>query len=158
MLLVRLESSGPAAKWRYGRASSQVTVWSESKLNPVSGRLLIDPAKGLDGAEATRRLEFRDIACAEVGMARGGETRMHRRSSRCLATSCCTDPQVRYHDEVSDRKHLKRLVCYPQGTTIGDGRTAFLAWAKENAGNAKRMDEVPVVGLVRALANAYPCK
>jgi len=62
------------------------------------------------------------------------------------------------HDAVSNQKQLKRLICYPQGTTIADGRTAFLAWAEKNAGDAKRMAELPVVGLVRALAKAYPCK
>jgi hypothetical protein len=65
---------------------------------------------------------------------------------------------VEYHDLVSNQKHLKRLICYPQGTTIADGRTAFLAWAQKNAGDAKRMAEMPVVGLVHALSKAYPCK
>ena len=64
---------------------------------------------------------------------------------------------VEYHDLVSNQKQLKRLICYPQGTTIADGRTAFLAWAQKNAGDAKLMGELPVVGLVRALAKTYPC-
>jgi hypothetical protein len=59
---------------------------------------------------------------------------------------------------VSDRKKLKRLICYPDSLTIEDGRTAFLAWGEANAGNAERMNELPVVGLVRALAEKYPCK
>jgi len=75
-----------------------------------------------------------------------------------IACTAFIEATVQYHDEVSDRKHLKRLICYPKGTTIGDGRKAFLAWAKKNEGNAQRMDEVPVVGLVRSLAHAYPCK
>jgi hypothetical protein len=65
---------------------------------------------------------------------------------------------IQYHDAVSNKKQLKRLICYPQGATVADGRTAFLAWAEKNAGDAKRMSEMPVVGLVRALAKAYPCK
>ena len=65
---------------------------------------------------------------------------------------------VEYHDLVSNQKQMKRLICYPMGTTIADGRTAFLAWAQKNAGDAKRMADMPVVGLVRALAKAYPCK
>ena len=65
---------------------------------------------------------------------------------------------VEYHDLVSNQKQLKRLICYPKGTTIADGRTTFLAWAQKNAGDAKRMAEMPVVGLVRALSKAYPCK
>jgi hypothetical protein len=65
---------------------------------------------------------------------------------------------IQYHDAVSDRKQLKRLACFPQGATIADGQKAFVAWGKQNAGDAKRMGELPVVGLIRALAKAYPCK
>jgi hypothetical protein len=65
---------------------------------------------------------------------------------------------VQYHDEVSDRKNLKRLICYPKTATVGDGRSAFVAWAKKHSGDEKLMNEVPVVGLVRALAEKYPCK
>jgi hypothetical protein len=64
---------------------------------------------------------------------------------------------VQYHDAVSDRRNLKRLICYPKGATIADGRKAFLAWAKKNAGDGTLMGEQPVVGLVRALAERYPC-
>jgi hypothetical protein len=64
---------------------------------------------------------------------------------------------VQYHDAVSDREHLKRLICYPQTATVADGRVAFLRWAENNAGNQARMDELAVIGLVRALADAYPC-
>ena len=81
--------------------------------------------------------------------------------SHTAAQVACTafiEATVQYPDAVSDRKQLKRLICYPQGATIADGRTAFLAWAQKNAGDAKRMGELPVVGLVRALAKAYPCK
>ena len=65
---------------------------------------------------------------------------------------------VQYHDEVSDRKHLKRLICYPQDATVTDGRSAFVEWGKKNAANEERMNEVAVVGLVRALAQKYPCR
>jgi hypothetical protein len=65
---------------------------------------------------------------------------------------------VQYHDAISDRKRMKRLVCYDKTATIADGRAAFLAWAETNKGNAKLMNETPVVGLVRALADKYPCK
>jgi len=65
---------------------------------------------------------------------------------------------VQYHDAVSDRKNLKRLICYPKTATVEDGRAAFVAWAKSRAGDATLMNEVPVVGLVRALADKYPCK
>lgn len=65
---------------------------------------------------------------------------------------------VQYHDAVADRKNLKRLICYPQGATIADGRAAFVAWAKEHVSDKGLMNEVPVVGLVRALAKKYPCR
>jgi hypothetical protein len=64
---------------------------------------------------------------------------------------------VQYHDEVTNRRNLKRLICYPKDATVGDGRQAFVVWAKANTGNKQLMDEVPVVGLVRALAARYPC-
>lgn len=75
-----------------------------------------------------------------------------------IACTAFIKATVEYHDLVSNQKQLKRLICYPQGTTIADGRTAFLAWAQKNAGDAKRMAEMPVVGLVRALSKAYSCK
>ena len=65
---------------------------------------------------------------------------------------------VQYHDEVSDRKHLKRLICYPATTTIEDGKAALAAWATTHSGDQKLMGEQPVVGLMRALAAKYPCK
>ena len=74
-----------------------------------------------------------------------------------VACTAFIEATVQYHDAVSNKKQLKRLVCYPQGATIADGRTAFLAWAQKNAGDAKLMGELPVVGLVRALAKTYPC-
>ena len=75
-----------------------------------------------------------------------------------IACTAFIEATIQYHDAVSDRKKLKRLTCYPQGATIADGQKAFVAWGAQNAGNAKRMGELPVVGLIRALAKAYPCK
>lgn len=65
---------------------------------------------------------------------------------------------VQYHDAVSDRKHLKRLICYPKTATVEDGRDAFVAWGEKNLNNKERMGEAAVIGLVRALAEKYPCK
>jgi len=65
---------------------------------------------------------------------------------------------VQYHDEVTDRKKLKRLICYPKDATVADGRAVFVAWATKHSGDNKLMNEVPVVGLVRALSEKYPCK
>jgi hypothetical protein len=64
---------------------------------------------------------------------------------------------VQYHDAVSDRRKMRRLICYPENATVADGRRAFLSWAEANKDNAERMAELPVVGLVRALAARYPC-
>jgi hypothetical protein len=77
------------------------------------------------------------------------------------AQTACTafiEATLQYHDAVSDRRNLKRLVCYPAGTSIADGRAALLKWADQHAGDAAKMSELPVIGLVRALADAYPCK
>ena len=74
-----------------------------------------------------------------------------------LACRAFIEAVVQYHDAVSDRKKMKRLICYPKSATIQDGKNAFVAWAKKNAGDKKLMNEIPVVGLVRALAEKYPC-
>jgi hypothetical protein len=64
---------------------------------------------------------------------------------------------VQYHDAVSDRENLKRLICYGPEATIEDGRTAFLQWAEMHAKDAELMQEKPVIGAVRGLAAKYPC-
>lgn len=68
------------------------------------------------------------------------------------------EASVQYHDQISKRKKLNRLICYPATATIEEGRDAFVTWAKDHAGDKKLMAEQPVVGLVRALAAKYPCK
>ena len=64
---------------------------------------------------------------------------------------------VQYHDGVSNRKDLKRLICYPAEATIADGRDAFIAWGKKNLNNTEYMNEYPVLGVVHALGEKYPC-
>jgi hypothetical protein len=64
---------------------------------------------------------------------------------------------VQYHDGVSDQTHLKRLICYPETATISDGKASFVAWGTENLDNTEYMNEIPVIGLVRALSAKYPC-
>jgi hypothetical protein len=64
---------------------------------------------------------------------------------------------VHYHDAVTDRKNLKRLICYGSGVTLEDGRQAFVQWVDSHANDAELMAEPPVIGLVRALAAKYPC-
>ncbi len=78
-----------------------------------------------------------------------------------LANQACRafiEAAVQYHDEISNRKNLKRLICYPATATIDDGKAAFLAWSQTHSGDSKLMGEQPVVGLVRSLAAKYPCK
>ena len=64
---------------------------------------------------------------------------------------------IQYHDGVTHPEHLKRLICYPAGTTLAEGETAFVQWAKTNENDAALMNELPVKGLVRALSEKYPC-
>jgi hypothetical protein len=64
---------------------------------------------------------------------------------------------VQYHDAVSDRRNLKRLICYTPDATIKDGRDAFVAWVEKHRNDQTLMEEMPVIGLVRALAEKYPC-
>jgi hypothetical protein len=65
---------------------------------------------------------------------------------------------VQYHDAVTDRKAMNPLICYPKGATIAEAREIFVAWGQANAGNDELMNEPPVKGVVRALAEKYPCK
>jgi hypothetical protein len=65
---------------------------------------------------------------------------------------------VQYHDAVSDGKTLKRLICYPSSATLEDARLAFVSWAKDKARDKALMGEMPVMGVVRALEDKYPCK
>ena len=67
------------------------------------------------------------------------------------------EASVQYHDAVSDGKNLKRLICYGQDATIEDGRKAFVEWAGRHKNDKKMMGEIPVIGLVRALADRYAC-
>jgi hypothetical protein len=64
---------------------------------------------------------------------------------------------VSYHDAISDRRHLKRLICYPSTATRDQGIQAFVAWASARQQNQKFMNDPPVYGVVRALAAKWPC-
>ena len=65
---------------------------------------------------------------------------------------------VQFHDGISDSKHLPRVICYPEGTTVAEGRVAFVEWVEKNKNNSELMGELPVKGVVRALVEKYPCK
>lgn len=75
-----------------------------------------------------------------------------------LACRAFLEATIQYHDAISGRKRMKRLTCYPKGTTVEQAREVFLAWGRQNAGNAAYMKELPAVAVVRALAGAYPCR
>jgi hypothetical protein len=64
---------------------------------------------------------------------------------------------VSYHDAISDRRHLQRLICYPSTATRDQGIQAFVTWAGANQGNQKYMGDPAVYGVVRALASKWPC-
>jgi hypothetical protein len=65
---------------------------------------------------------------------------------------------VSYDYAISDRKNLKRFICFPDTATRNEGIQAFVDWAKANLQNQKYMDEPPVYGAVRGLAAKWPCK
>ena len=65
---------------------------------------------------------------------------------------------VSYHDAVTDRHHLKRLICYPQDVTRDQGTQAFIAWAGAHQQDQKFMSDPAVYGVVRGLASKWPCK
>jgi hypothetical protein len=64
---------------------------------------------------------------------------------------------VSYHDAVTDRKNLKRLICYPPTATRDEGMRAFVDWATLHQQDRKFMDDPAVVGVVRGLAAKWPC-
>ena len=74
-----------------------------------------------------------------------------------LACRAFIESAVQYHDAVTDNKNLKRLICYGKDATIEKGRVAFLAWFEKHKNDKKLIEELPVIGLVRALADKYPC-
>jgi Rap1a immunity proteins len=65
---------------------------------------------------------------------------------------------VSYHDAVTDRERLKRLICYPETATREQGIQAFIDWAASRKQDRKFMDDPPVIGAVRGLAAKWPCK
>ena len=65
---------------------------------------------------------------------------------------------VEYHDAVSDRQHLQRLICYPSTATRDQGIQAFVDWAAAHQQDGKFMQDPPVEGAVRGLASKWPCK
>ncbi|MGE5837662.1 MAG: Rap1a/Tai family immunity protein [Acidobacteriota bacterium] len=65
---------------------------------------------------------------------------------------------VSYHDAITDRENLKRLICYPPTAPRDQGIQAFIDWAATHQGDQKFMNDPAVVGAVRGLAAKWPCK
>ena len=68
------------------------------------------------------------------------------------------DGVVDYHDAVSAHEDLKPLICYPDRSTLEQGVLVFIRWAEERQNDTMVMDEIPVIGVVRALASEWPCE
>ena len=68
------------------------------------------------------------------------------------------DGAVDYHDAITDHEQLKRLICYPETATLEQGVLVFIAWAEANQGDEKKMNEPTIIGVVRALADKWPCE
>ena len=65
---------------------------------------------------------------------------------------------VGYHDAVTKRENLKRLICYPSTATRDQGIEAFNVWAASHQQDQKFMSDLAVIGAVRGLAAKWPCK
>lgn len=64
---------------------------------------------------------------------------------------------VGYHNAMSEHKDMKRLTCYPKGTSRETGALVFIDWARAHNNDKKLMGEAPVIGLIRALNAKWPC-
>ncbi|NCA69786.1 MAG: hypothetical protein EOM91_06700 [Sphingobacteriia bacterium] len=118
----------------------------------LAGLLIVAPAQALQEEDfdydSTRSL-YR-VCAAEPGV-----------EGHLIAAFACRaflEATVQYHDAVTDDRAMRQLICYPRGATIADAQAAFVDWARANAENADLMAELPVKGVVRALAAKYPCK
>lgn len=75
-----------------------------------------------------------------------------------LACTAFLEATVQYHDLSTARKKGKALVCIPSGVTVAQVRSTFLAWGEQHKNDKKLMAELPVNGVMRALAAKYPCQ
>lgn len=74
-----------------------------------------------------------------------------------LACRAFIEATVQYHDQVVGREDMKRLVCYDETVTVEESRQAFVDWGDKQLRGRKLKQEQPVVGVMRALSQAYPC-
>ena len=68
------------------------------------------------------------------------------------------DGAVDYHDTITDHEELPRLICYPETASLEQGMAVFIVWAQANVENEQFMNEPPVMGVVRALEEKWPCQ
>lgn len=68
------------------------------------------------------------------------------------------DGVVDYHDAVTAHEDLNPLICYPDNATLEQGVLVFIRWAEERQDDQMAMQEIPVIGVVRALASEWPCQ
>ncbi len=83
-------------------------------------------------------------------------------SMRTVAINYCMaymDGAVDYHDVLTrgDNDEMKPIVCYPETATLELGVITFIDWGNQNRGDRKLMDEPPVLGVLRALSDKWPC-
>ncbi len=67
------------------------------------------------------------------------------------------DGAVDYHDVLTAHEDLKPLVCYPETATLELGASVFIAWGKEQDSDDPIMGTPPVQGVIKALAQKWPC-
>ena len=67
------------------------------------------------------------------------------------------DGAVDYHDVLTAHEDMKPLVCYPETATLELGASVFIAWGKERDLDDPIMGTPPVQGVIRALAEKWPC-
>ena len=67
------------------------------------------------------------------------------------------DGAVDYHDAISDHEKMSRFICYPNTATLEEGILVFINWAQANQGDKELMGGPPVIGVVKALADKWPC-
>ena len=64
---------------------------------------------------------------------------------------------VDYHDAITEHEALKPLICYPPTATRQIGLQVFIDWGQANRDDEKLMGEPSVIGMVKALADKWPC-
>ncbi len=68
------------------------------------------------------------------------------------------DGAIDYHDVLTEGNNdMKRIVCYPETATLELGVITFIKWGESKQSNDKLMDEQPVLGVLRALSDEWPC-